>query len=82
MLLCVLQVLLCSQYNIPFLATGGGHGYSTSFGKLQNGLELDLGGFKEINIDIAASTMTVGGAVTFGDIYEPLYAVGKEIRKS
>ena len=77
-----LQIKLCGENNIPFLATGGGHGYSTSFGKLQNGLELDLGGFRNITVDKAASTLTVGGAVTFGDVYEPLYNAGKEIRKS
>ncbi|KAL8940821.1 MAG: hypothetical protein Q9216_002610 [Gyalolechia sp. 2 TL-2023] len=73
-------VKLCAQRNIPFLATGGGHGYSTSFGKLDNGLELDLGGFKGISIDKAAKTMTIGGAVTFGDVFDPLYAAGFEIR--
>ncbi|KAL9594846.1 MAG: hypothetical protein Q9179_005215 [Wetmoreana sp. 5 TL-2023] len=72
-------VKLCADLNIPFLPTGGGHGYSTSFGQLKNGLELDLGGFKEINIDKAAKTVTVGGSVTFGEVYEPLYAAGFEI---
>ena len=41
-----------------------------------------MGGFKTIDINKAANTMTVGGAVTFGDVYPPLYAAGKEIRKS
>ncbi|KAL9005330.1 MAG: hypothetical protein Q9188_001894 [Gyalolechia gomerana] len=72
-------VKLCAERNIPFLATGGGHGYSTSFGKLDDGLELDLGSFKAISIDKAAKTMTVGGAVTFGEVYDPLYAAGFEI---
>ncbi|KAL9595232.1 MAG: hypothetical protein Q9219_006566 [cf. Caloplaca sp. 3 TL-2023] len=72
-------VQLCAQLNIPFLATGGGHGYSTSFGKLDNGLELDLSAFKQVNVDKAAKTMTVGGAVTFGDVFDPLYAAGFEI---
>ena len=76
------QVNLCVSNNIPFLATGGGHGYSTSFGELENGIQLDLGGFKTVEVDKEASTLTVGGAVTFQDVYEPLYAAGKEIRKA
>ena len=39
-----------------------------------------MGGFKDIVIDQAAKTMTVGGAVTFGDVYDPLYALGLESR--
>ena len=76
-----LQVNLAVKNNIPFLTTGGGHGYSTSFGQLDNGLELDMGGFKSVKVDEAASTLTVGGAVTFQDVYDPLYQAGKEIRK-
>ena len=40
-----------------------------------------MGGLKAVNVDKAASTMTVTGAITFGDVLEPLYAAGKEIRK-
>lgn len=76
----LIQVQLCSANSVPFLATGGGHGYSTSFGKLKNGLELDMGGFRDVKVDKAAKTLTVGGAVTFGDVYEPLYDAGLEIR--
>ena len=64
--------------NIPFLATGGGHSFSINLGKLENGLELDLSGFKTVKVDAAANTLTIGGAVTFHDILEPLYAAGKE----
>lgn len=67
--------------NIPFLTTGGGHSYSVNLGKLKNGLELDMSGLTSVKVDAAASTMTIRGAVTFGDIEGPLYAAGKEIRK-
>lgn len=40
-----------------------------------------MGAFKTVEVNEDASTMTVGGAVTFQDVYDPLYAVGKEIRK-
>ncbi|KAI9789483.1 MAG: hypothetical protein M1816_006025 [Peltula sp. TS41687] len=73
-------VELCTRHNVPFMATGGGHGYGTSFGKLQNGLELDLGHFKSIDIDAYRNTMTIGGAVIFEEIFPRLYAAGKEIQ--
>ncbi|KAL9039404.1 MAG: hypothetical protein Q9180_002547 [Flavoplaca navasiana] len=72
-------VQLCAELNIPFLPTGGGHGYSTSFGKLKNGLSLDLGAFKQVTVDKTAKTATIGGAATFGDVFDPLYAAGFEI---
>lgn len=49
---------------------------------MQNGIEIDLGFFKNVSVDEAASTMTVGGAVVNGDVIEPLYAAGKELRQS
>lgn len=41
-----------------------------------------MGGLKSVNVDKAASTMTITGAITFGEVTAPLYAAGKEIRKS
>lgn len=70
-----------SEYNVSFLASGGGHGYSTSFGALQNGLKIDLGFFNKTTVDADHNTMTIGGSVTFGDIMEPLSNAGKEIRR-
>ncbi|KAL7916744.1 hypothetical protein GGI35DRAFT_474009 [Trichoderma velutinum] len=67
------------QHNIPFLATGGGHGFATSFGKLQNGLEIDMSSLNSISINKAASTVTVTGAVLNGDIIEPLFQAGKQL---
>ncbi|OCL02959.1 FAD-binding domain-containing protein [Glonium stellatum] len=73
-------VAFCSTNHIPFLATGGGHGFATTFGKLQNGIEIDLGFFRSVSVNTTASTMTIGGAVIFNDIFEPLYNAGKEIQ--
>ena len=66
--------------NVPFLATGGGHSFSINLADIKNGLELDMGGFKTVKVDAAANTLTVGGAVTIGEILDPLYAAGKEMR--
>lgn len=72
---------LATKHNICFLATGGRHGYSTAHGKLQNGLAMDLRQLNSIEIDTAAETMTVGGGVTTGEVLDPLFEAGFEIRK-
>ena len=66
---------------MPFLATGGGHGFATTFSGLENGLELDLGFFRNVTLNASTSTMTIGGAVIFREIYDILYDAGKEISK-
>jgi FAD binding domain len=76
------QVRFATAHNISFLPSGAGHGFTTSYGTLQNGLEIDLSAFNSVVVDAAANTLTVGGGVKFGEIYEPLYSAGKEIRKS
>lgn len=75
------KVSIATLNSIPFLATGGKHGYSTSFGELGDGLAIDLSNFNTINVDKNASTVTIGGGVRFSDIFDPLYAAGKELRK-
>lgn len=69
------------QNNVPFLGTGGGHGYTTSLASIQNGIEIDLGHFNSVAINGSANTITVGGSVHFHNITGPLYAAGKEFRK-
>ncbi|RAH54231.1 FAD-dependent oxidase [Aspergillus piperis CBS 112811] len=73
-------VKYASTHNIPFLAMGGGHGYTTTFAELQYGLEIDLSGFNQVAVDADANLMTIGGGVRFRDIFEPLYSAGKEIQ--
>ncbi|OJJ67836.1 hypothetical protein ASPBRDRAFT_68573 [Aspergillus brasiliensis CBS 101740] len=72
-------VAFAAKSNISFLATGGAHGFTTSYGTLQNGIMLDLSNFRNVSVDAAANTMRIGAAVRFGDVYEPLYNAGKEI---
>ncbi|KAK0701960.1 hypothetical protein B0T26DRAFT_865985 [Lasiosphaeria miniovina] len=65
--------------NVPFLATGGGHGYTFSLGRLESGIELDMSNFHSIDIDPAANTLTVGGAVQIGNVTAALLAAGREL---
>ncbi|KAI0398686.1 hypothetical protein F4802DRAFT_592432 [Xylaria palmicola] len=72
-------VRIATEANLPFLATGARHGYSTSHGTLQNGLEIDLSHFDSIDIGRNHGTMTIGGATQFNDILDPVFAAGYEI---
>ena len=40
-----------------------------------------MGHFKTLSIDSAASTLTIGGSIRFGDITGPLYDARKEWRR-
>ncbi|RYP89867.1 hypothetical protein DL770_004019 [Monosporascus sp. CRB-9-2] len=65
--------------NISVLATGGGHGYSSSLGRLEGGINVDLGMFSTVRVDSDASTMTVSGAVRADQVATALQATGMEI---
>ncbi|KAG9191296.1 hypothetical protein G6011_09384 [Alternaria panax] len=66
-----------SKNKVSLLATGGGHGYTTSLGGIKNALNVDLSQFRKVEVDASTNTMVIGAATTFADMYEPLYAAGK-----
>lgn len=70
-----------TKKNVPFLATGGGHGYSTSLSGVKGALNIDLSKFRNVAVNASANTMTVGAATIFADMLDPLYAAGKQMRK-
>ncbi|RDW91774.1 hypothetical protein BP5796_01168 [Coleophoma crateriformis] len=72
----VKAVQLARANDISFLATGGRHGYTTTLGELQGGLEIDLGQFDTVEVDTSAKTVTLGGAVQIGQVLDPLYNAG------
>lgn len=76
----LLQVKLARASSIPFLATGGRHGYGTTLGRLDNGLAIDLSGLNTISIDAASETVTIGPGVTIGSLMGPVLEAGFEIR--
>ena len=80
-MLTTIQVKFAAKNRIPFLTTGGGHGFATTLGNLKNGIQLDLGQFKSIKIDKRAQTVTIGGAVRIGEVIGPLYDAGFELRE-
>ncbi|POS72646.1 hypothetical protein DHEL01_v208963 [Diaporthe helianthi] len=68
------------QNNLSLLATGGGHGYTTSLGRLQGGIDVDLSMFNDIQIDATVRTVTVGASVRAGKVASALQKLGLEIR--
>ncbi|KAI1174461.1 FAD-binding domain-containing protein [Nemania sp. FL0916] len=72
-------VKTATTHKIPFLATGGRHGYGTSLGKLRNGLAVDLSNMKTLAIDAAAETVTIGPGVKIGDLIGPILEAGYQM---
>ncbi|KAI5918786.1 hypothetical protein F4810DRAFT_690548 [Camillea tinctor] len=73
------SVKVAVSNNIPFLATGARHGYTTTLGTLQNGLEIDLGQLNSVHVDKSAGILTIGGGAQTSDILDPVYEAGFEI---
>lgn len=75
------QIRIASRLQIPFLATGGGHGTSSTLARLKQGIDIDLGKFDAVNLETDKNLLTVGGATVFSQVIDLLYAAGKELRK-
>ncbi|KFA73977.1 hypothetical protein S40288_10224, partial [Stachybotrys chartarum IBT 40288] len=73
-------VKLGRKHRIPFLATGGRHGYGTTLGGLQNGLAIDLRQLNAVRVDRSARTVTVGGGTRLEEVLGPVNAAGFEMR--
>jgi FAD/FMN-containing dehydrogenase len=74
-------VKFVTSRNIPFLATGGRHGYTTTVGALHDGLAIDLSHFNSLKVNNATGIITVGPGVRVGQIIDPLFNAGFDIRK-
>ena len=75
------QITFARNSSVPFLPTGGGHAFASSLEWLRNGIELDLSNFNTVRVDAKSNTLTIGGAVRFRDILEPLGQAQKELRE-
>ncbi|KAK1248864.1 hypothetical protein MKX08_007084 [Trichoderma sp. CBMAI-0020] len=75
----VAKVVQISVSNgIPFMATGAGHGASVTLETFKNGIDIDLGNFNTVTVDEKNSLVTIGGSAQFQQVYDPLFAAGKE----
>ncbi|KAK0622036.1 hypothetical protein B0T17DRAFT_609009 [Bombardia bombarda] len=72
-------VKLAVKSNVSFLATGGRHGYTTTLGRMQDGLAIDMSKFKSVVVNKAAKTLTIGAGVRTGEVIEPLWAAGLQL---
>ena len=67
--------------NIPFLGTGGRHSSASTLGTLDQGLSIDLSKLNSVKVDAEAGTLTIGGGTRFGQIVEPVYEAGYQMRQ-
>lgn len=68
-----------NEYNIPFFATGGGHGGETGFATVKQAVNIDLSNLTENKLNLTANTLTVGPGVSFVDFETNLYNAGKVV---
>ncbi|KAL5365929.1 hypothetical protein BJX96DRAFT_182060 [Aspergillus floccosus] len=71
-------VTTASSHDIPFLATGGGHGVKLGLGTVQNAVNIDLSNLKSIDLDLENELITIGSGVENSELYDLLASVGKE----
>lgn len=74
------QVKLATKHAIPFLATSKRHGFTTTLGKLQEGLEIDLSQLSSYTIDSESGTVSIGAGIGYDDFQDDLGAAGYMIR--
>ncbi|KAK8070391.1 FAD binding domain protein [Apiospora hydei] len=56
-----------NKKNLRYMATGGGHGISTGFARVQNAIDIDLSKFNTIDLDVEKNLVTVGAANVLAD---------------
>lgn len=76
------QVKAAQEHGLPLLATGGRHGFSTTLGQMKGGVAIDLSQLDSVVVDKNSSTLTIGGGVHFGQVFDPVYNAGFQVRKS
>ncbi|KAF2190320.1 FAD-binding domain-containing protein [Zopfia rhizophila CBS 207.26] len=70
-------VRFANRHLIPFLATGGAHGFVPTLGRLQNGIEIDTSNMKSIQISDDGKFAQLGPGFTNGQLIRALWAKNK-----
>ncbi|PNY29983.1 Uncharacterized protein TCAP_00107 [Tolypocladium capitatum] len=73
-------VKIAAKHKVPFLATGGGHGVSSTLAGVRDGVQVDLGNFNDVNFDAETGLLTVGGSVKFSQIIDVVHKAGYQFR--
>ncbi|KAI1433773.1 hypothetical protein GGR50DRAFT_695729 [Xylaria sp. CBS 124048] len=76
----ITAVKFATQNHVPFLATGGRHGYTTTTGQIRNGLAIDLSLMNSVKVNKKDATLTIGPGVRFRDIFDPVYEAGFQVQ--
>ncbi|KAK8121430.1 hypothetical protein PG999_005550 [Apiospora kogelbergensis] len=69
-------VKIATSHDIPILATGGGHGMSSTLANMQHGAQVDLARLNNIDFDRDSGSLTIGPGVKFSDVIDMLYSSG------
>ncbi|KAK6218305.1 Type I Iterative PKS [Pestalotiopsis sp. IQ-011] len=75
----VTAVKAAQEHGLPLLATGGRHGFSTTLGQMKGGVAIDLSQLDSVVVDKNSSTLTIGGGVHFGQVFDPVYNAGFQV---
>jgi FAD/FMN-containing dehydrogenase len=68
-------IALARRHDLPLAVRGGGHN-GAGLGTCDDGVVIDMGKFKEIAVDPAAKTVTVGGGCVWGEVDQATNAYG------
>lgn len=66
---------------IPFMARTGGHSLTTSLGRIQNAIVVEMRGLNSIIYNAEKQQMTIGGGVTTGEFANATFSEGMEVSK-
>ena len=72
---------IARSINLPFLGTGGRHSSAITLGYLDQGLSIDLSKLNSVKVNAKAGTLTIGGGTRFGQITQPVYEAGYQMRQ-
>ena len=72
---------IARSINLPFLGTGGRHSSAITLGYLDQGLSIDLSKLNSVKVNAKAGTLTIGGGTRFGQIVQPVYEAGYQMRQ-
>ncbi|KFA51925.1 hypothetical protein S40293_07063 [Stachybotrys chartarum IBT 40293] len=74
-----LAIQFARDNDMEFLATGGRHGYTPGYGRLQSGLSISLENLNSVSVNQTAATLTVGGGVRIRDVTQAVADAGFEM---
>jgi hypothetical protein len=79
----LVQVKYANKVNLPFLAVNRGHGTTETQGKLQHGLQINVGVLQRYEIEENAKSVWLQGGAwgegIIGDLWDAGYVTSKQL---